>query len=320
MSKRNKKKRIVKQIVEQKKPKKAIKYKGNKILEVFFNNYKALFFIPIVILLISMGTIAYKISTTGEFVNKGISLKGGTTFTITDSSIDTLDLENYLNQNDGGHEFTSRKLTEGSKQIGITLESDVTKVKDIDFVVSLLKDKYSLEKNDYTIETMGSSLGESFFKQTFRALILAFIFMALVVFLYFKTFAPSIAVVLAAFSDMVVTLAVINILGINLSTAGIAAFLMLIGYSVDTDILLTTRVLKAKEGTLFSNMIRAMKTGLTMTFTTIIAVTVALIVSQSDVLKQIMTILLIGLLADLINTWLQNTAIIRWYVERKKNE
>ncbi len=320
MSKRNKKKKTVVQTVVQNKPKEPLKYKGNKILEFFFNNYKALFIIPILILLIAMGTIAYKVSTTGEFVNKGISLKGGTTFTIMDSSIETPQLEEFLASFASEYEFSARALTEGSKQIGVSLESSITSVEDINIILALLEKEYSLDKNDYTVETMGSALGESFFKQTFRALILAFIFMAFVVFLYFKTLAPSLAVVLAAFSDMVVTLAIINILGISLTTAGVAAFLMLIGYSVDTDIVLTIRVLKAKDGTVFSNMIRAMKTGLTMTITTIIAVTVALITAQSAVLQQIMTILLIGLIVDLINTWLQNAAIIRWYVERKQNE
>jgi preprotein translocase subunit SecF len=73
--------------------------------------------------------------------------------------------------------------------------------------------------------------------------------MGLVVFFYFRSIAPSLAVILEAFSDIIVTLAIFNLTGIKLSTAGIAAFLMLIGYSVDTDILLSTRVLKRKDGT-----------------------------------------------------------------------
>jgi preprotein translocase subunit SecF len=107
-------------------------------------------------------------------------------------------------------------------------------------------------------------------------------------------------------------------LGGKLGTGGVAAFLMLIGYSVDTDILLSTRVLKHGHGTIFQRCIDAMKTGMTMSITTIAAVTVGLIFSQSEVLKQIFTILLIGLIIDIIMTWLQNTAILRWYLEPKK--
>lgn len=151
------------------------------------------------------------------------------------------------------------------------------------------------------------------------AILIAFVFMGVVVFLYFKTIVPSTAVILAAFSDMVITLAIVNILGIKLSTASIAAFLMLIGYSVDTDILLSTRVLKRKGGDVISRVYSAMKTGLTMNATTLAAVVTALVLTQSEVIRQIMIILLIGLFVDMINTWIQNVGIIRLYLEKKRS-
>jgi preprotein translocase subunit SecF len=106
-------------------------------------------------------------------------------------------------------------------------------------------------------------------------------------------------------------------MGVKISTAGIAAFLMLIGYSVDTDILLTIRVLKRKEGTVNERIISSIKTGMTMTITAIASTLVVLIFSRSEVLTQIMLILFIGLMADLVNTWIQNVAILKWYLERK---
>ena len=60
-----------------------------------------------------------------------------------------------------------------------------------------------------------------------------------------------------------------------------------------------------------------MKTGLTMTVTTLVAMTVALTITQSEVIRQIMIILLIGLVVDLINTWIQNVGLLRLYLERK---
>ena len=117
---------------------------------------------------------------------------------------------------------------------------------------------------------------------------------------------------------IVITLAIIDLMGLRLSTAGIAAFLMLIGYSVDTDILLTTRLVKRTEGTVFERLMGAMSTGLTMSATTIAVVTLALIFSQSDTIRQIMIILLIGLIVDLINTWIQNVGILRIYLARKQ--
>jgi preprotein translocase subunit SecF len=55
------------------------------------------------------------------------------------------------------------------------------------------------------------------------------------------------------------TLVVVNLLGMKLSSAGIVSFLMLIGYSVDTDIMLTTRLLKSGEGSLNQRLIEHSK-------------------------------------------------------------
>ena len=148
--------------------------------------------------------------------------------------------------------------------------------------------------------------------------IIFLIFAGVLIRTYIKYSVPSFAVMLSAFADILMTLAIVNLVGMKLSTAGIVAFLMLIGYSVDTDILLTTRILNKKES-INKVLFGAFKTGMTMTITSIIAVTVALIVVYSfqSVLNQIFTILLIGLFFDLLNTWITNASILKWYAEDK---
>ena len=140
----------------------------------------------------------------------------------------------------------------------------------------------------------------------------------LLVYLYIKHSIPAFAVILCAFTDILFTLVTVNLLGMKISTAGIVAFLMLIGYSVDTDILLTSRVLKRKQS-VNHEIFSSFKTGITMTMTAIIAIlsTLLVIYEFESVLNQIFTILLIGLGFDIFNTWITNTSIIKWYVESK---
>jgi preprotein translocase subunit SecF len=142
--------------------------------------------------------------------------------------------------------------------------------------------------------------------------------MSIVVFIIFRSKIPSMAVVISAFADIMMTLAVVNLLGIKISSAGITAILMLIGYSVDSDIMLTTRLLK-RHGNTDDNLKSAFKTGITMTLTSILAIGVALyfVQSVSNVLTQIFTILIIGLLFDILNTWITNVSILKWYLDSK---
>ena len=73
----------------------------------------------------------------------------------------------------------------------------------------------------------------------------------------------------------------------------------------------------------------AMGTGLTMTGTTIAAVFSLIIISnflylivpsftRMDVIADMTTVLIFGLAADVINTWITNAQGLRWYLGRQK--
>ena len=95
---------------------------------------------------------------------------------------------------------------------------------------------------------------------------------------------------------------------------------MLVGYSVDTDIMLTTRLLKRKFKSMRENATDCLVTGLTMTGTTLGAVVVMLVFSSMwnlGVIYSIAIVLLFGLLGDLVSTWFMNGPILMIYLERK---
>jgi len=151
-----------------------------------------------------------------------------------------------------------------------------------------------------------------------QAILFSLVVLFFTIGVYLKYNIPSFAVIISAFADILMTLALVDFLGIKMSSAGIIAFLMLIGYSVDTDILLTNRVLRG-EGSLNERLFSSFKTGMTMTATSFVAFLVALLVvsSFSDILSKIFTILVIGLGFDVINTWITNVGLLKWYFGRK---
>lgn len=286
------------------------------LIHVYDAKYKAFMLFSLLLLLLCLGVLGYKYATTGEFVQKGVSLKGGLTITIPlDKDFDQTQVQSSLENSFPKADITVRKVSEAGTTQGIIVEAADVKTEE---VLEALHKQLVFDSKTASVEEMGSSLGASFYAQTIQAVFIAFIFMAIVVFITFRNVVPSTFVILAAASDILSTLAIISLLNIRLSTAGIAAFLMLIGYSVDTDILLTTRVLKQRQGTIFERTMSAFKTGMLMTITSLTATTVGLLFTQSDTIKQIMLILTIGLLFDMIYTWCQNAGILRLYLERKE--
>ncbi len=288
-----------------------------KIKEFYKSNYKKLMIIPIIIFLFSMIYLSYFYAKNNDIMKKDVSLKGGITSTLySQSEINIENLEQYLSKNFPNTNI--RKLSEfgTEKQLGIIIE---TTSQDEASLKNSLEQYLNVKLTDeiYSVEIIGSTLGESFYQQMLKAIALAFILMAFVVFITFRNFIPSLAVVLAALLDIIEALVITNLLNITISTAGIAAFLLLIGYSIDTDILLTTRVLKRQEGEVFERVFSSIRTGLTMTITTLTALTVGYFVSNSVIIQEMFIIIIAGLVIDVINTYLMNAPILLLYLEKK---
>jgi preprotein translocase subunit SecF len=216
-----------------------------------------------------------------------------------------------------------RKLTEAGSDKGIILDADLQSDEEVETFIATIQEKTGpLSDDEISVQVVGSALGASFFAAVMKSIIAAFIMIAIVVFVYFRFAAgrwilvPSLFIVWTVLVDMIGTFAVVSLLQIKVSTAGLAAFLLLIGYSVDTDILLTMRMLKSRQEKVFDRVMTAAKTGVFMTLTGIAAITAGLLFTQSETIRQIMLILVIGLTFDLIHTWITNTGVLRWYMER----
>jgi preprotein translocase subunit SecF len=287
----------------------------SKIKNIYVKDYKKLFLIVIALTIFSIGSVAFTYMQTGDFTKRDVSLKGGVSLIITTSYSDIPALESFLNERFPKSSINLRTLSSRSQVIGIIIEaSDIDDKNLIDAVQEKIG---KLEKKDYSVEIMGSSLGQSFFKEMFLSLALAFLCMGLVFHLYFRNFYSTFAALLSAFLDIFITLGIMNAFGIRLTAGGIAAYLMLIGYSVDTSILLSTKLLKEKKDDAIEALFGAMKTGLTMSAAGLAATGISFLLTNNIVLKQIMLILVVGLLVDIVTTWIGNVTLLRIYLEKK---
>jgi preprotein translocase subunit SecF len=265
---------------------------------------KQLVIIPLVLLVISIVLLSLNMINTGMPVTPGIDFSGGTAVTVI-----TPDTREQIQSTFSGYPLID--ISEGVNNGKFLKFSSMDDVK-FRSLTSLISQKYP----DAKIDQIGESFGKTLQYQAVLALIFSFIGMAIVIFLAFRTFVPAVAVILSAFADMMMTAATMNIVGIPLSLGTVAALLMLIGYSVDSDILLTNRVLK-RQGKLNEKLSGAFTTGIIMTSTTLAATAALFIVSwfgSVQILMEISAVLLIGLVFDIMNTWLTNVGILKWYV------
>jgi len=284
-------------------------------------NFKQMLIFPAILLMVSLLILAYTTITsqTNTPVQLGMEFQGGTSITF-----DSSKTPDQLKEEFAAYPVVQVRGYPGSDEK--LLQFGPMTVSQQNDVINKLNSEYS---NVGQITVMGEVVSKSLQGQALRAIIFSFLGMAIVVFLIFKTFVPSVAVVISAFADIAFAAAMMDVFGIALSMGTVAALLMLIGYSVDTDILLTTRLFKRK-GELSDKIKDAMITGLTMTFTALAALIALYVVSSGsylvssftriDIIRDISVVLLFGLIADIINTWMTNVGILKWYFEKGTTE
>lgn len=280
------------------------------MFEKFMESYKKVIFVPIIITIIALALIAF------VGVDQGIELKGGSTAEVQlTSNISPSALQSQLSDSLNTSDVSVYSNGADSKKVTVDISNGIN---DTAFT-SALGDNGKVA----SFNAIGPVLSQEAMGQVYWALLFAFIFMAITVFIVFREPVPSVAVILAALCDIVIAIGGMALFKIPLSIASVGALLMLIGYSVDTDILLTTRLLKRHDGTVVKRASDAMETGLTMSISAISAMVVlyivtAFLIPEASTLTSISSVLILGLCADILTTWCMNLTILRVYLERSE--
>ena len=273
-------------------------------------NHRILIAIPIILALLSLVLIGF------NGLEQGVDLKGGSQAELQLlSSVTPTELQNSL---DAKLNTNNIKVTSnGNNKVTVELENNINS--------STFTNALDGKAKVISYNEIGPVLSEEAMGQIYIAMLFAFLFMAITVFIVFREPVPSVAIILAALCDILIALGGMSIFKIPLSIASVGALLMLIGYSVDTDILLTTRLLKRREGTVEERAKNAMYTGLTMSFAAIAAMGILFIVTviimpEATTLSNISAVLVIGLIGDILSTWLMNLGILKTYIDWRQSK
>ena len=251
-----------------------------------------------------------------------------------------IEKESELDEKIGSIKENVERIEEIGKIIGLEIGSvnlenmDTTKL--IDRANKLALDAKSFHRNDivnklgnvihvssYSFEEVSSTLSKLFINKIIEIGVISAILVIIVVFIVFRIFVPSLAVLIGAASDIVFALGAMGLFGIPLTLPSFAAIMMLVGLSLDTDMMLTIKAIKHIEETPKKRVYNAMKTGFAMTTTTMTAFIVLLalgLITKIPVYFQIGAVAVAGMIGDLIATWGLNAVIVLWFLERKAKE
>jgi preprotein translocase subunit SecF len=287
--------------------------KLEKKYRTVYLEHQKYFLIPVFLVVFSGLALGMSFLSNGEFVKKGTDFSGGTQAQFqVNESFDSASIEQAFSE--AGKPGVNAQSTGSGNLLVEIPPPDLDQDEALNIVEGAGIDATVLQFN-----SISASVSGQFFLQAQIAFVLAFTVMSLVIFIAFKDITPSVAVIFAAAGDILVAGAGMSLLGIPLTLGSLGALLMLIGYSVDTDIVLSSRTLRRDRGSLRDRMWESLKTGVTMSSGGIAGFTLLYIVSYLIVgpseLANISAVMVIGLLADMPLTWLGNTAILKSYIK-----
>jgi preprotein translocase subunit SecF len=182
----------------------------------------------------------------GMGLNFGIEFRGGTELRV--SAVQ--DMDSYEGRAGGLVDATAPGQTTTVTRIGdntVRIQTGEIPEQQVESLRADLAEEFSVPVESVTSSFVGPSWGETV---TQRALVALAVFLALVTVvlsLYFRTWKMAVAALVAVLHDVVFTLGVYALLGIEVSPASVIGFLTILGYSIYDTIVVFDKVRENTE-------------------------------------------------------------------------
>ena len=281
---------------------------------------KQMIIIPLIIGAVFGSFVIYHSIQHDSFVPLGMEFSGGTQIEINEiKNMPTDPKERARIEKAIAKEFGTKieiAVRENTVRINTTIDN-LDRAQEIE---NFLKDTEGITGKYNTPQFVGSQLTSLYREQAELAGIFAAIAISIIVFIAFRNLNTVGGILAVLGLDLVGIFGAMAILNIPLTLASMGGILLIIGYGIDDNVLLYSRVLKQVGGDVTEKAIGAMKTGLTMAITSGSALLALYIVTETPALQQIASIIIIGIILDALNTWFFNTGNILRNAKKKKSE
>jgi len=277
----------------------------------YSKNYRALILIPVIVFLSAMFIFYNNWQATGEFFPKDIDLSGGTVVSVYTSVVPEGVKEEFESR---GFSFREIHSYETGELVAVSIEAGPGFSPQ---EVALLVNS-SFPGKEYDMKSVGPAMGERFMRGAARSVVWAFLLMGVILALIFRQPIVAFTVILSGFLNVFEAAAYMTLLGVKLAPHTIGALLMLMGWSVDSEVLFDTKILREIEGDPKRRAVGAMKTAMTMSMSIFASLSALYFISASPLIKEMVIVLLLGSFFDIINTWFQSLSMVLWYTEGRK--
>jgi len=289
---------------------------------------KAKYFVPISLLLVTLSIIVLIPGVRG--LNMGIDFTGGTEFTIDFSEpVDTAVLRNALANIPSGTIDLSKSVIQdvtGDNRKVITTQLDVTENLDVlNRIESTLNSQFSVI--EISRRSIGQQVSRELAQKGWQAILLALVVILVYVSWRFRL-RYAIGAVAAVLHDVIIALGIFALFQVEFNLPTIAAFLTIVGYSLNDTIVIFDRIRENTKlhkkvspfDTINISVNQSLSRTLNTSFTTFIPV-IILFLFGGSVLRGFSLALLIGVLVGTYSSmYIANPILYAWTLKADKTK
>jgi len=284
---------------------------------------KAKFLVPLSLCLVLISAVLLLPGVRG--LKMGIDFTGGTEFTVKFAErVDSAAIRNVLGTVDAGRLDlrTSKVQSAGPNTFTITtqllnVETDQEVINRIDAAL-----KAAFPKVEVNRELIGQQISKELAQKGLLAILIAMAAMLIYISWRFR-FRYAVAAILELVHDVTIALGVFALFGLEFNLETIAAFLTLVGYSLNDTIVVFDRIRENlrldQKRTLFDTINLSINQSLTRTIntsaTTLLPIVVLLFLGGS-VLRGFSVAMLVGIIAGTYSSWYIGTPILYWWARK----
>lgn len=286
---------------------------------------KAKYFVPISIALVLVSWLLVIPSIRG--LNPGIDFTGGTEFTVDfDSPVSTADIRSALSGISSPIDLSKSIIQDvsGKNRKVITTQLDVEENHDtIDRIEGTLKDNFAV--SEISRRSIGQQVSKELTQKGWQAILLALVVILIYVSWRFRM-RYAVGAVVALIHDVSIALGVFALFHIEINLPTIAAFLTIIGYSLNDTIVIFDRIrenmkIEKKTG-IFDIINKSVNQSLSRTMNTSLTTFIPVIILflfGGSVLRGFSLALLIGVIVGTYSSmYIANPILYAWTLKTAK--
>jgi len=286
---------------------------------------KAKYFVPISIALVLISWLLVIPAVRG--LNPGIDFTGGTEFTVDfDSPVSTANVRSAIADIPSPIDLSKSVIQDvtGKNRKVITTQLDVEKNHDtIDRIESTLKSKFSV--NEISRKSIGQQVSKELTQKGWQAILLALVVILIYVSWRFRM-RYAVGAVVALIHDVSIALGVFALFHIEINLPTIAAFLTIIGYSLNDTIVIFDRIREnmkiEKKASTFDIINKSVNQSLSRTMNTSLTTFIPVIILflfGGSVLRGFSLALLIGVIVGTYSSmYIANPILYAWTLKTAK--